>query len=90
MRVKNIYQDDEGKWHIDYGFTHLMGLAIRVYFGELVLILTTIASIIIVSTLAVALVRLSGLVIDNSLPEKENNSSSHDVRQKPIEGWLTK
>jgi len=37
MQVKNIYQDAKGKWHIDYKSEHLMGLAIRVDCGELLI-----------------------------------------------------
>ncbi|NEN99151.1 MAG: hypothetical protein F6K50_27820 [Moorea sp. SIO3I7] len=34
MKVKNVYQDEQGNWHIDYGIDHLMGLSIRTYLGQ--------------------------------------------------------
>ena len=37
MEVKDIYQDDNGVWHIDYRCEHLMGLAIRNWLGGLII-----------------------------------------------------
>ncbi|NEQ81658.1 MAG: hypothetical protein F6K26_15810 [Moorea sp. SIO2I5] len=34
MKVKDVYQDEQGNWHIDYGVEHLMGLAIRNDLGQ--------------------------------------------------------
>ncbi|EGJ30670.1 MULTISPECIES: hypothetical protein [Moorena] len=34
MKVKDVYQDEQGNWQIDYGVDHLMGLAIRNYLGQ--------------------------------------------------------
>lgn len=48
MEVKNVYQDNEGRWHIDYGFDHLMGLAIRVYFGQFFIGILTMLFLIVI------------------------------------------
>ncbi len=77
MEVHNVYQDNEGKWHIDYGSSHLMGLAIRVYFGQLLI------SLIILIPIAVLGVFV-GFVLGKSLPEKENTSSSLNAQQEVI------
>ncbi|MEM7594580.1 MAG: hypothetical protein AAF383_24275 [Cyanobacteria bacterium P01_A01_bin.83] len=37
MEVDKIYQDDQGKWHIEYSTDHLIGLAFRVYIGQLLI-----------------------------------------------------
>lgn len=37
MEVRDVYQDIYGKWHIEYSSGHLMGLAIRVYWGQFLL-----------------------------------------------------
>ncbi|EGJ30669.1 MULTISPECIES: hypothetical protein [Moorena] len=34
MKVKDVYQDEQGNWQIDYGVDHLMGLAIRNDLGQ--------------------------------------------------------
>ncbi|NET64069.1 MAG: hypothetical protein F6K63_06475 [Moorea sp. SIO1G6] len=34
MKVKEVYQDEQGNSHIDYGVDHLMGLAIRNDLGQ--------------------------------------------------------
>jgi hypothetical protein len=49
MEVENVYQDAQGKWHIDYGAAHLMGLAIRVYFGQFLISLIIAIPVIILS-----------------------------------------
>ena len=77
MEVQNVYQDDEGKWHIDYGSSHLMGLAIRVYFGQLLIGLIVIIPIAVLSA-------LTGFILGKSLPEKENAHSSPNVQQEFI------
>ena len=77
MEVEKVYQDEQGKWHIDYSFSHLMGLAIRVYGGQFFLGLICLIPLMILSVLA-------GLALGRSLPEKENTSSSSNVRQESI------
>ncbi len=37
MKVKDVYQDEQGNWHIDYGFDHIIGLALRSYLGQLMI-----------------------------------------------------
>ncbi len=37
MKVKDVYKDEQGNWHIDYGFDHLMGLSIRTYLGHILI-----------------------------------------------------
>ncbi|NEO69841.1 hypothetical protein [Moorena sp. SIO3H5] len=37
MKVKDVYQDEQGNWHIDYGIDHMIGLACRVYLGYLIM-----------------------------------------------------
>ena len=88
MKVKNVYQDDEGNWHIDYGFTHLMGLAIRVQLGGLFLSLTIMLAMalttIVLGTICMAFIGLSGFEIDNSRPKKDNTSSSHNLQRESV------
>jgi len=52
MKVENVYQDEQGDWHIDYGLDNLMGLAIRVYFGQLLISLVVVIPLMIISVLA--------------------------------------
>ncbi|MGF1542483.1 MAG: hypothetical protein ACFCU5_18910 [Pleurocapsa sp.] len=68
MEVKNVYQDRDGKWHIDYGYNHLIGLAFRVYAGQFLLGLTIFIFLIILSI-------LFGFTLANSLPESKNTPS---------------
>ena len=63
MKVEKVYQDEKGEWHIDYGLNHLMGLAIRVYFGQFV-----ICIIILIPLLVIAI--LFGFTSDRSIPEE--------------------
>ena len=76
MKVENVYQDAEGKWHIDYSFAHLMGLAIRVYLGQLCIGICVVLPILILATLASA----------KSLPNKKNivPNSNHTVPQESV------
>lgn len=76
MKVKNVYQDRAGNWHIDYGFVDLMGLAIRVYFGQLFIGICVGSTLLLLATLA------SG----NSLPEKQNipQNSNSIILEKSI------
>jgi hypothetical protein len=37
MEVKEVYQDESGKWHIEYSLANLIGLALRVYVGQFLL-----------------------------------------------------
>ncbi|MDJ0590894.1 MAG: hypothetical protein QNJ72_12995 [Pleurocapsa sp. MO_226.B13] len=39
MKVKKIYQDEREHWHIDYQPNHLIGLALRVYIGQILITL---------------------------------------------------
>ena len=39
MEVKKVYQDEQGHWHIDYEPDHLIGLALRVYIGQILITL---------------------------------------------------
>lgn len=77
MEVENVYQDNQGKWHIDYSPSNLMGLAIRVYVGQFVLGLICFIPLMILSVFA-------GFVLGKSLPEQENTSSSFNVQQESI------
>ena len=70
MKVKKVYQDNKGNWHIDYGFTHLMGLAIRVYIGGFFLWLTLFVSLLILSALV-------GFTFSKSLPEENTKIPLH-------------
>lgn len=76
MKVENVYQDNEGNWHIDYGFTHLMGLAIRVHLGQIFVGLTILIPLLILSALV-------GFTFGKSLPE-ENNSSFPNLQQESV------
>ncbi|MDJ0588447.1 MAG: hypothetical protein QNJ72_00415 [Pleurocapsa sp. MO_226.B13] len=86
MKVEDVYQDSDGNWHIDYGFSHLMGLAIRVYFGQFFLALTI--GLIAITSVAI-LSALAGFAFGKSLSETENNSSSLNLQQEFIERWRT-
>ena len=54
MEVQNVYQDAQGKWHIDYHSGHLMGLAIRVYWGQFLISIFIGLPVLILATLASA------------------------------------
>lgn len=69
MQVKNVYKDNEGNWHIDYDTTHLMGLAIRVYFGQIFIGLAILLPLLVLSALV-------GFTFAKSLPEENNSSFS--------------
>ena len=75
MKVENVYQDNEGNWHIDYGFTHLMGLAIRVYLGQICIGLIFLIPIVILSALV-------GFTFGKSLPEE--NTSFDDLQTESV------
>lgn len=74
MKVEKVYQDENGDWHIDYGLNHLMGLGLRVYFGQ-----SIICIIILIPILVIAI--LSGFTSDRTIREQDLPS---DVRPKPI------
>lgn len=74
MKVENVYQDNEGNWHIDYGYTHLMGLAIRVFFGQLLIGFTFYLPFLILAALV-------GFTFGKSLPA-ENDSSFQNFQQE--------
>ncbi len=76
MKVENVYQDNEGNWHIDYGCTHLIGLAIRVHFGQLLIGVTLFIPFFILATLV-------GFTFGKSLSE-ENNSLFQDIQQELV------
>ena len=77
MQVDNVYQDAEGKWHVDYGFSHLMGLAIRVYFGQFLISLILVIPIMIISVIA-------GIALGQSLPEETDTSGSADIQHEAV------
>ena len=66
MQVENVYQDAEGKWHVDYSFSHLMGLALRVYLGQILI------TLVIFVPLMILLVAI-GVAFGKSLPEGESS-----------------
>ncbi len=51
MKVKKIYQDERGDWHIDYEPDHLIGLALRVYIGQILITLIIGVMFFMISTL---------------------------------------
>ncbi|MDJ0534204.1 MAG: hypothetical protein QNJ70_17265 [Xenococcaceae cyanobacterium MO_207.B15] len=77
MEVENVYQDSEGKWHIDYSSANLMGLAIRVYFGQFLLFLFIGIPLMILSALL-------GFAYANSLPDETDSSQKLNVQQELI------
>lgn len=77
MEVQNVYQDDQGKWHVDYGAGHLIGLAIRVYFGQLLIGLIIGIPVMILSVLI-------GIAVGKSLPEESNTSQKLNLRSCTI------
>ncbi|MEM9510430.1 MAG: hypothetical protein AAGA16_22555 [Cyanobacteria bacterium P01_E01_bin.35] len=81
MEVEKVYQDAEGKWHIDYSSSHCMGLAIRVLWGQFLIYLVLLIPIIILSALA-------GFTVGKSLPEPKNTASPLDVKHEPINNNL--
>ena len=88
MRVKKVYQDDEGNWHIDYGYSHLVGLAIRVWLGGLFLWINLIMLLIIFSGLSIILayfIVLFTSVKNNYFPKEKNNSSFLNIQSESIE-----
>ena len=77
MEVQDVYQDSEEKWHIDYGFSHLMGLAIRVYFGQLFISLILFIPLLILGVLI-------GIAVGKSLPTENKTSQSLDAQHQSI------
>lgn len=84
MRVKEVYQDEKGNWHIDYDFDHLMGLSIRVWFGGLLIYLKITIYAIIFSSLSIALFYLFTSVRNNYSPKEKNHSSFLNVQPESI------
>lgn len=85
MEVKKVYQDKEGKWHIDYDSSHLMGLAIRVYFGQI--LITIFISIFIILPILI----LTSIASGNSLHKKEKDiapSSNYCRTQESVNSKL--
>jgi uncharacterized membrane protein len=77
MEVQNVYQDAQGKWHIDYGAGHLMGLAIRVYFGQLLIGLIIAIPVIVLSVLI-------GVAVGKSLAEESNTSQKLNSHNESV------
>ncbi|MEO1145178.1 MAG: hypothetical protein AAFY26_06240 [Cyanobacteria bacterium J06638_22] len=77
MQVENVYQDPEGKWHVDYSVSHLMGLAIRVYFGQFLISLILVIPIMIISVIA-------GIALGQSLAEETETSGTADVQHETV------
>lgn len=67
MEVQNVYQDSEGKWHVDDGLGNVMGLAIRIYFGHIL-----IGWIIAIPALVLSF--MMGIALGKSLPEERDPS----------------
>ena len=76
MEVQDVYKDEQGKWHIDYGASNLMGLAIRVYCGQFLISLIIMIPVMILSFLI-------GIAAGKSLPE-ENNTSQKAIPNNVI------
>ncbi|NET82161.1 MAG: hypothetical protein F6J94_09500 [Moorea sp. SIO1F2] len=72
MKVKNVYQDEQGNWHIDYGIDHLMGLSIRTYLGQIMIGL-------IISIPMICLGLIGGTI--SELNQKEDSSIQQIVPQ---------
>ncbi|NEQ81659.1 MAG: hypothetical protein F6K26_15815 [Moorea sp. SIO2I5] len=72
MKVKNVYQDEQGNWHIDYGIDHMMGLAIRNYLGQIMIGL-------IISIPMIFFVVIGGTI--SELNQKEDSSIQQIVPQ---------
>ncbi|NEO76343.1 hypothetical protein [Moorena sp. SIO4G3] len=72
MKVKDVYQDEQGNWHIDYGIDHMMGLALRVYLGYII-----IACIISITMIFFGLI--GGTI--SELIEKEDSSTQQIAPQ---------
>ncbi|MDJ0507886.1 MAG: hypothetical protein QNJ64_01320 [Crocosphaera sp.] len=76
MKVKDVYQDSEGNWHIDYDANHLMGLAIRVYFGQMLITLCLIP-IFLVLGIFIGIVFGKPLPTENKIPQTPNFQYEH-------------
>ncbi|NEO22214.1 MULTISPECIES: hypothetical protein [unclassified Moorena] len=72
MKVKDVYQDEQGNWHIDYGVEHLMGLAFRVYLGHIIIVC-------IISIPMICLGLIGGTI--SELIEKEDSSTQQIAPQ---------
>ena len=77
MQVENVYQDSQGNWHVDYGIGHLMGLALRVYFGQILISLIIVIPLMIISVIA-------GIALGQSLPEETDTSGGADIQHEAI------
>ncbi|MBE9048393.1 hypothetical protein IQ255_29080 [Pleurocapsales cyanobacterium LEGE 10410] len=64
MKVENVYQDENGEWHIDYGLNHLIGLTLRVYFGQFVICIVILIPVLVISI-------LFGFTSNRSIPEEK-------------------
>jgi hypothetical protein len=74
MEVQNVYQDSEGKWHIDYDISHLIGLAIRTYFGQFLLGLFISIPFLVISI-------LSGVVVGMTISRDSTVQKLHPQHQ---------
>lgn len=81
MEVKNVYQDVEGKWHIEYSSANLIGLAFRVYIGQF----------LIGIFIGLPLILLISIVSAKSLHEEKNIAPPYNSgdRQESISDELS-
>ncbi|MEM8506057.1 MAG: hypothetical protein AAF716_23270 [Cyanobacteria bacterium P01_D01_bin.1] len=77
MEVRDVYQDAEGKWHVDYSTEHLMGLAFRVYFGQFLVGLFVGIPLLVLSALV-------GAAVGKSLPKESNTSEMLNFHSESI------
>lgn len=85
MRVKNVYQNASGQWHIEYGLGNLMTLAVRVYCGQILI------AIWIAMFIGLPLIVLTTLASGKSLHEEKSISSPFNcnIPQESIDRELS-
>lgn len=80
MEVKNVYQDESGKWQIEYSYANLMGLTLRVFAGYFLIFVCFVLPFYILIAILISITSAK------SIPEQPNISapSNSDVSREFI------
>lgn len=77
MEVKKIYRDEQGHWHIDYEPNHLVGLALRVYIGQILIGLVLGVMFFVMSMLV-------NLIIGEPILDKDRDLPPEEIRPEKL------
>ena len=72
MKVKKVYQDEQGNWHIDYDTDSLMALALRVYIGQFLIGFALLLIFLISSIMLNLIMGKPILEIDGNFQQNHN------------------